>query len=60
MDMQHVHQYARKLIQSHGDKAEVEAASRQQEAERAGDRKDAELWRRIRASVRQLKPARQS
>ncbi|MGD9867361.1 MAG: hypothetical protein AB7U38_05090 [Hyphomicrobiales bacterium] len=59
MDMQHVHQYARKLIQSHGSKAEVEAANRQQEAERTGDRRDAETWRRIRASVRELRPARQ-
>lgn len=55
MDMRQVHNYARKLVESHGPRAEAEAANRLKQAENGGSSADVENWRRIRASVRERK-----
>ncbi|MEC9368627.1 MAG: hypothetical protein VX871_08030 [Pseudomonadota bacterium] len=57
MDMQQIHEYARRLVEVHGDKAELEAAARQKAAESSGDQAEASRWKRIRASVRERRGA---
>lgn len=60
MDMEQIHNYAKKLIDTHGPAAEAEAAAKLQEAEKSGDKEQIENWRRIRAAVRERKPAHES
>jgi hypothetical protein len=60
MDMQQVHDFARKLIEAHGDAAEAEAAAKLQDAEKSGDKAEIDNWRRIRAAVRERKGAHES
>jgi hypothetical protein len=60
MDMQQVHDFARKLIDAHGDAAEAEASAKLQAAEKAGDEAEIENWRRIRAAVRERRGAHES
>lgn len=54
-----VAEYARALYEAHGDKAEVEAAQKAKQHEDAGETKDAETWRAIRAAVREIRGAHQ-
>jgi len=42
MDMNEIHDYARRFIGKHGDKAEVEAAQKVAECEKQGERREAE------------------
>jgi len=60
MDMSQVHNIAKRLIETHGLKAEVEAAEKLQEAEKAGDDAKIELWRRVRLAIHEMKPAHES
>ena len=60
MDMKQVHDFARKLVEAHGDKAEVEAAAKLRAAEEAGDAQEIENWTRIRAAVRERRSAHES
>lgn len=60
MDMQQVHHIAKTLIDAHGAAAEAEAASRLQAAEASGNDQEIENWRRIRAVIRERKPAHES
>lgn len=60
MEMTQVHNIARRLFETHGLKAEAEAAQKLQEAERAGDEEQKDLWRRVRAAVHDMKGARES
>lgn len=60
MEMMKVSEYAHALYSAHGDKAELEAARRQQEHEVAGEEDQAKTWRSIRAAVRQMKGANHS
>lgn len=60
MDMSQVHNIAKRLIDTHGLKAEVEAAEKLQDAEKAGDNEKIELWRKVRAAVQEMKPAHES
>jgi hypothetical protein len=55
MEMSKVHDYAKLLIDLHGDKAEVEAARMERDLEASGDTQKLEIWRRIRASIRELR-----
>jgi hypothetical protein len=57
MDMNQVHSYARKLVETHGAKAEARAAAELKAAESAGDQDRIENWRRIRSAVRERKMA---
>lgn len=55
-----ISQHAHALYRAHGDKAEAEAAARERAAEKAGKRSEADDWRRIRASIHQLRGANQA
>jgi hypothetical protein len=58
MDMEKVASLARMLIDAHGAQAELAAARRQAEAEKKGDAREAEDWKRIRAAIVQTKGPR--
>lgn len=60
MDMQQVHNIARKLLEAHGAAAEAEVAAKLQAAEASGDKQEIENWTRIRAAMRERKPAHES
>ena len=60
MDMQQIHNFAKKLIDVHGGTAEAEAAAQLKSAEESGDAAKIENWRRIRAAIRERKPAHES
>ncbi len=60
MDMTQVHEIAKRLVASHGSKAEAEAAQKLQEAESQADAAAAELWRRVRGALRDSKPPHES
>ena len=49
-----IQEHARKLKDAHGDKAILEAAEKARELEEAGDREQAENWRRIEAALMQI------
>ncbi|WP_299684694.1 hypothetical protein [uncultured Tateyamaria sp.] len=55
-----VSQHARALYRTHGDKAEAEAAQRARSAEDEGKQAIAADWRKIRASIRQMRGANQT
>ena len=50
-----IQEHARKLKDAHGDKAILEAAEKAHELEEAGDREQAENWRRIEAALMQMR-----
>lgn len=56
MQTTQVVEFARQLLDAHGDRAEAEAAQKMQQAEANGDRELAENWRRIRAAIHELRP----
>jgi hypothetical protein len=60
MDMSEVHNIAKRLVAAHGNKAEVEATRKLQEAETSNDNEQIELWRRIKSAVRELRSAHES
>jgi hypothetical protein len=47
-------------METHGDKAAVEAAQKAVALEHAGDREQAQIWRRIEAALVLMRGARQS
>jgi hypothetical protein len=51
MDMNEIHDYARRLLAAHGDQAEQEAAQKAAECEQGGDKSQANDWRRIQAAI---------
>jgi hypothetical protein len=51
MDMNEIHDYARRLLAAHGDQAEQEAARKAAECEQGGDKTQAHDWRRIQAAI---------
>jgi len=55
MDVNAIHDYARRLISTHADKAEAEAAQKVAECEKVGDKTQAEDWRRIQAAIQQMR-----
>lgn len=60
MDRTKVSTYARALHDAHGGKAEAEAAQKARELEEAGNTADAETWRAVQMSIRELRGARQA
>lgn len=60
MDMAQIHQIARRLVEAHGRKAEVEAAERLKQAEQDKDAEQIELWKRVQSAVREMGPAHES
>ena len=60
MDPVKATEIAHALYRAHGGRAEAEAAERERVSRDAGDRGEAERWRAIRGSIRQLRGANQS
>ncbi len=60
MDMKEVHEFARRLLDAHGDKAESEAAQKAVDCERQGDEGGAHDWRRIQAAIKELRGPHES
>jgi hypothetical protein len=50
-----VHDYARQLLEAHGDGAVAEAARRACACEQHGEAEDAESWRRIEAAMKLMR-----
>ena len=50
-----VHDYARQLLEAHGDKAVAEAAQKACALEQQGQSEEAETWRRIEASLKLMR-----
>jgi len=55
-----IQDYARRLMEAHGDKATAEAAQKAVAFEQAGDRERAHTWRRVEAALMLMRGARQS
>ena len=55
-----IQEHARKLKDAHGDKAILEAAEKARQLEEAGDKEQAENWRRIEAALMQLRGPHES
>ena len=55
-----VAEYARALYDTHGDKAEAEAAQKMRAAEEAGNAEELEQWRAVREAIRALRGANES
>jgi hypothetical protein len=55
MDSMAIHDYARRFIGAHGDKAELEAAQRAASCERQGEKAQAADWRRIQAAIKEMR-----
>jgi len=47
--------YARRLLEAHGDKAEAEAAQKIRELEAQNDAKQVETWQKIRTAITELR-----
>jgi hypothetical protein len=50
-----IHDYARQLLESHGDKAVIEAAQKASSFEREGKNEEAETWRHIEAAIKMMR-----
>jgi hypothetical protein len=55
MDTNAIHDYARRFIGAHGDKAELEAAQKAAECERQGEKQQAVDWRKIQAAIKEMR-----
>jgi Arc/MetJ family transcription regulator len=55
MDTAAIHDYARRLVGEHGDKAELEAAQRAVLCEKQGDKTQAEDWRKIQSAIKEMR-----
>ncbi|MEZ5874207.1 MAG: hypothetical protein R3D30_05055 [Hyphomicrobiales bacterium] len=55
MDMNEIHDYARRFVGAHGDKAALEAAQRASQCEKQGDKAQAQDWRRIEAAIKEMR-----
>jgi len=55
-----VHDYARRLLEAHGEKAVVEAAQKACACEKKGQSEEAATWRRIEAALRLMRGPHES
>jgi hypothetical protein len=55
-----VHNFARQLLEAHGDRALVEAAQRASALEKEGKREEAETWRHIEAALKMMQGPHES
>ena len=55
-----IHDFARQLLEAHGDKALVAAAQRARTCEEKGKNEDARDWRRVEAALKLMRGPRQS
>jgi diphthamide biosynthesis methyltransferase len=54
-----IEDYARRLLEAHGEKATAEAAQKAVAFEKAGDKSQAQTWRQIEAALLVMRGARQ-
>ena len=50
-----IHDYARQLLEAHGEMAVVEAAQKARNFEEKGETEEAETWRHIEAALKQMR-----
>jgi hypothetical protein len=50
-----IQDYARQLLEAHGDKAVAEAAQKASALEKQGDSEQAETWRHIEAAIKLMR-----
>ena len=50
-----IHDYARQLLEAHGDKAIAEAAQKAVACEQRGEREQAETWRHVEAALKMMR-----
>jgi hypothetical protein len=55
-----IHDYARQLLEAHGDKAVAEAAQKAAAFEKQGESEQAENWRHIEAAMKQMRGPHES
>ena len=55
-----IYDYARQLLEAHGDKAVAEAAQKACDLEKKGDSEDAETWRHIEAAMKLMRGPHES
>jgi hypothetical protein len=55
-----IHDYARQLLEAHGDKAVAEAAQKACAFEEQGDNEQAETWRHIEAALKLMRGPHES
>jgi hypothetical protein len=55
VDINAIHDHARRLVGARGDKAELEAAQKAAECQRQGEKAQAEDWRRIQAAIKEMR-----
>jgi hypothetical protein len=55
-----IHDYARQLLDAHGDKAVAEAAQKARALEQQGQTEQAETWRHIEAALKLMRGPRES
>jgi hypothetical protein len=55
-----IHDYARQLLEAHGDKAVVEAAQKACALEQQGQSEQAETWRHIEAALKLMRGPHES
>ena len=55
MDEVNIHDYARQLLEAHGDKAVVEAAQKACAFEKQGENEQAETWRHIETALKLMR-----
>ena len=55
-----VYDYARQLLEAHGDKAIAEAAQKACALEKQGESENAETWRHVEAALKLMRGARES
>jgi hypothetical protein len=55
-----VYDYARQLLEAHGDKAVAEAAQKASALEKQGDSEQAETWRHIEAALKLMRGPHES
>jgi hypothetical protein len=55
-----VYDYARQLLEAHGDKAVAEAAQKASALERQGESEQAETWRHIEAALKLMRGPHES
>jgi len=55
MDEINIHDYARQLLDAHGDKAVAEAAQKARACEQQGESEQAETWRHVEAALKLMR-----
>jgi hypothetical protein len=55
-----IHDYARQLLEAHGDKAVAEAAQKARTLEQQGNSEQAETWRHIEAALKLMRGPHES